>query len=155
MRTLYTSTTALAASQVVSTPWMDRAGAGDVPFVTVSVLADQAGSFLLYEAETKEGDDARIIGGSAAIANLATVATANQTRRFLQVVYTNGTTAQTSFALTVLGSATPHIAPTSTDWRILDLILRELRVQSLLLQALREPTLATVNLPYGPNNMGS
>lgn len=148
---LFTSTTALGASAVLTSPWLDRSGSGNVPTFIVSVLGDQDGSFLLYEAEDSSGADAVALAGGTVLANIATVASGTVSKRFVQVVYTNGATAQTSLALTMLGSLTPHLAPKSADSRVLDLILRELRTQTLFLQLLREPSPSTINLPFGPN----
>ncbi len=147
-QTLFSSTVALAASGVLTSAWLDRAGSGNVPSFVVSVLADADGGFLVYEAEDMNGSDAVVVGGGSVLANIATVTTGVFGRRFLQLVYTNSSTAQTSLALTLLGTLTPHVSR-SADARVFDLILRELRSQSMLLQALREPTPSTINLPFG------
>lgn len=158
MKTLQQTTTPLVANGVYASPWMDRAGSGDIPYITVSVLSDQAGSFLIYESETRSVnftgavDDFAVVAGGTCLANIATVVSCNVNRRNVMVIYTNGATAQTSLTLTVLGSAVPHIAPVSPDWRALDLILRELRAHSLLLENLKSPSPTTVNIPYGPTN---
>ncbi len=148
-QTLFTSTAALGASQTLASPWLDRGGSGTFPTFIASVLADQDGSFLLYEGETPDGGDSSAVGGGQVLANIATVATGTISKRFVQLVYTNGTTAQASFALTLLGSQTPHISR-SADARVWDLILRELRAQTALLQGLKEPSPSTINLPFGP-----
>jgi hypothetical protein len=151
MLNIFTSADPLAANQVLNTQWLDRAGSGDTPFLVISALADQAGSFQLYESEARD-TEFRMIGGCVITPGTATVINVNIRTRFVKLVYTNGPTAQAAFAITILGSATPHLAPLSRDWRALDLILRELRLQSLLLSELKAPYASTVNLPFGPNN---
>ena len=142
----FVSTTPLAASGVAASPWYDvsATGGGDLPAVLVAVSTDQAGTVQIFEAENPGTPSMpTLIGGGAVSASLPFSTVAQVRKRFVQVIYTNGATAQTTLNLTAFEFSNAA-AMSEARWR--DLMLRELRIQTLLLLGVKEPTSTNVNV---------
>ncbi len=158
MQDLFTTSTPLGAGGVVASGWLDfTAGAGDIPYIVVRSLADQAGSLAVIESETASSTEYGPVISPVTLANVPHFYAFTQSRKYLKITYTNGSVAQTSFSLTISGSVEPNLlTETIRRARIDELILRELRIQSLLLLQLKEPTgTSAPNVPFGPNQMGT
>ena len=127
-------------------PWIPLAGFGDIPWVMVIVTADKGGSFQVFDSEALETQNQ--IGGSPVPAgNVPTGVAVPVNRAQVQVKFTAGVI-DSACSITLWA---PNLVALS-QLRILELILREMRANSLLLSTLKEPTPSTVNLPFGPTN---
>lgn len=138
------STTPLAANQAYFGRWLDIGGNGDLPMLGVSIASDQSGMIQVNESDNPtDANQITIAGGNVVTGGLQCECAHPIRKRFAQVVYTNGAVAQTSFTL---DSRLYSPAQAYSDSRLLDLILRESRIQTLLLMQLREPYGSTVNI---------
>lgn len=156
---LYASTAPLAAGAQFSSPWLDVSGSGDAPYFEIRVASDMSGTLLVYQSEAESlAND--VIGGTVVPASpIAGQPTAPRAalgivnKRYLKFVYTNGSAPQTVFNIQLTVAANPALVPNLgllDTRRLLELILRELRAQSMILAAFKEPGPLTLNLPYGP-----
>lgn len=141
----------LVANAVLIGPWIDVSGSGDVQNYNVQVLADQVGTLVIYESETKTGLQS-VIGGVTIVPNIPHAFSGVIGKRFVRFGYTNGAIGQGVFNLTLSIIGQPPLDPSNNNARCLDLILRELRVQSLILAALKEPGPLNITMPFGPAN---
>ena len=128
------------------------------PFVMLTANSDVAGSLAVFEADQNDLQGQPVtahqiagltVGASAVALALGVTGAMLQFQvhaAFYRVVYTNGPVAQAAFAINFWSSTIPV---DSSQARKLDLILRELRVQTHLLLALKEPSGLPANLPAG------
>jgi hypothetical protein len=136
--------TPLAANQSYFGRWIDLSGNGDLPLLGVTAQADQAGMIQVNESDNPtDSGQITISGGSAVKAGMKCDCFYPIRKRFAQVVFSNGCVAQTSFVLDVREYSP---AQGYSDSRLLDLILREQRIQTLILMQLREPYGSTLNI---------
>jgi hypothetical protein len=139
--------TPLAAGQQLTSSWLPVDP--QFPYATVQAASDQAGSLQIYESDQVDGSatplggmnvPATLVAGVIGAPNSVTV---RLRALYWRVVYTNGATAQTLFSYNLFSSMIPAdpgaSAATAHANRTLDLILRELKAQSLLLMWLKDP----------------
>jgi hypothetical protein len=170
-----TTTVPLAAGQQFTSAWF--ATDPNFPYVEIQAASDVYGQLQLYESDILPGSttvapppynpqvqaanpndgSANIVGGITVVGGqtggvltqpIPTGAVGLQgliRAQFWRIVYTNGAVNQTVFSLTLASSSYPINV---SNARILDLILRELRAQSVLLTNLIGDDGLEVDLPF-------
>lgn len=117
----------------------------EFPWVIVTLLSDQAG--LLTISEMGDGSAAPEVVVSLPVAAGVPLFQSRMLRQqYFAITFTNGAIAEASLSLTW---STSPVSADPQPARLLWLILKELRAQSLLLQSLKEPSATQVNLPFG------
>jgi hypothetical protein len=102
------TTTSLGANAAYTSSWVDTTQTGDA-YVEISAFANQTGASMVLQGtdDTSNSNFTQTLtlnvngnGGQTITANTLTTIAANITTRYWRVVYTNSSTAQTSFELT-------------------------------------------------------
>jgi hypothetical protein len=117
MQRVFATTVPLAASAVLTGPWTSLAtfsvaqplpmaasgggGVGGQPTLSGSVFSNQAGSVVLQQTDNPNNTNlTKVLSTTAVVAStLLTITPVNPTALYWRVVYTNGSTIQTTFEL--------------------------------------------------------
>jgi hypothetical protein len=147
MRDLYLKTTPLAASEILTTEWFSMDGEGDIPYLTIQINTDQLGTLTVQETESPfTNESVHTLTGLDVRKDMNCIVSVRPTRRFVRCKYENGSTAQTSFTMTISSTLIAKLP----DRKLLELILRELKIMNVQLKVIRKGSSNEhLNLPIG------